>query len=121
MPVCKDCGGRGKREYGSTEGSIEIAGSVISSTSRFTVDVRDCAECGGTGRWLGRRDVMQDGERIGTLHKDCDPSKIKSLSFWYQPRCGDFVRDGEAWVARRDLGPGDLEAVPGFVWKRNET
>lgn len=66
-----------------------------------------------------RKDVMQGGRKIGTVPEMFEPMAIKSTSPWYQVRAGDFVRDGDAWVAARTLGPGDLEAVPGFVWERN--
>lgn len=65
-----------------------------------------------------RMAVVQRGRRIGTLPPDFDPLFIKSNSFWYDPRPGDFRRDGNVWVANKMLGPSDLEAVPGFVWDR---
>lgn len=68
----------------------------------------------------GRVDVIQHGRKIGTVPATFDPSAIKSTSFFYSVRHGDFVRDGDAWIASRTLGPGDLEAVPGFVWDRSE-
>lgn len=58
--------------------------------------------------------VMQCGKRVGSLPPDFDSMRIKSLSFLYDPRPGDFVRDGDAWVASKMLGPGDFEMVPGF-------
>lgn len=66
----------------------------------------------------GRLDVFQDGERIGTVPASFEPLAIKSTSFFYQVRQGDFTRDGDKWIADKMLGPGDLEAVPGFVWDR---
>jgi hypothetical protein len=66
----------------------------------------------------GRLDVMQSGRKVGTVPATFDPMRIKSTSFWYEPRGGDFTRDGDVWVAARMLGPGDLEAVPGFVRDR---
>jgi hypothetical protein len=62
--------------------------------------------------------VMQDGRRVGTAPGDFDPYFIKSTSFMYDPRPGDFKREGDVWVASRMLGGGDLECVPGFVWSR---
>lgn len=59
--------------------------------------------------------VTQDGRIVGTLPTDFEPTLIKSRSFLYDPRPGDFVRDGDAWVASRTLGPGDFEAIPGFI------
>jgi hypothetical protein len=67
----------------------------------------------------GRVDVIQDGRRIGTVPATFDPASIKSTSFFYDPRAGDFKRDGDKWVAASMLGPGDLEAIPTFVWNRN--
>lgn len=66
----------------------------------------------------GRVDVMQRGKKIGTVPATFEPMSIKSSSLLYEPRGGDFVRKGDAWVADKMLGPGDLEAVPGFVWDR---
>lgn len=55
------------------------------------------------------------GALLGTVPADFDPAFIKSNNFFYDPRPGDFTRDGENWIAAANLGPGDLEAVPGFV------
>lgn len=60
--------------------------------------------------------VMQHGRKVGTVPPDFEPSFIKSQSFLYDYRPGDFVRDGDVWVAANMLGPGDLYAVPGFEW-----
>lgn len=60
--------------------------------------------------------VFQRGERIGTVPADFDPFSIRSTSFFYEPRGGDFVRKSDGWHAHRMLGPGDLEAIPGFTW-----
>lgn len=68
----------------------------------------------------GRVDVIQHGKKVGTLPATFEPAAVRSTSFFYDVRQGDFVRDGETWVASRTLGPGDLEAVPGFVWHRVE-
>lgn len=59
--------------------------------------------------------VMQHGRRIGTLPTDFDPSNIRSGSFFYDPRPGDFKRDGDVWIAANNLGGGDLNAISGFV------
>ncbi len=64
--------------------------------------------------------VTQHGRKIGTVPGDFDPFTIKSKNYFYDPRPGDFRRDGDVWIASRMLGPGDLEAVPGFVWDRSE-
>lgn len=65
-----------------------------------------------------RLPVMQCGKQIGTVPATFEPMAIKSTSFWYTPRAGDFTRSGDAWIAALALCPGDLEAVPGFVWDR---
>lgn len=67
---------------------------------------------------LERIPVKQDGETIGTVPGHFDPLNIRSTSFLYDPRPGDFRREQDHWVADRMLGPGDLAAVPGFVWER---
>lgn len=64
--------------------------------------------------------VFQSGKQIGTVPGDFDPMLIKSKSFLYDPRPGDFKRTNEGWIATRMLGPGDMEAVPGFVWHRTQ-
>ena len=64
--------------------------------------------------------VTQYGRQIGTVPPAFDPLFIKSKNYFYDPRPGDFVREGETWIASPKLGPGDLEAVPGFVWNRAE-
>lgn len=69
---------------------------------------------------VGRVDVIQRGKKIGTVPAAFEPSAIKSTSYFYDVRAGDFVRDGDKWIASGTLGPGDLEAVPGFVWDRIE-
>lgn len=60
--------------------------------------------------------VIQQGRVVGTVPPDFDPISIKSRSFLYDVRPGDFRREGDSWIADKMLGPGDLEAVPGFVW-----
>lgn len=67
-----------------------------------------------------RLNVFQDGMKIGTVPSTFHPSEIKSTSLFYEPRGGDFTFDGNVWIASRTLGPGDLEAVPGFVWDRGK-
>lgn len=64
---------------------------------------------------IGRVDVMQYGRRIGTVPADFEPFSIKSQTFLYDPRPGDFRREGNAWIASKSLGPGDLDAIPGFT------
>ena len=62
-------------------------------------------------------EVRQDGRVVGTLPGDFDPLYIRSSTFLYDPRPGDFIRRDDHWEASKWLGPGDLKAVPGFVWK----
>jgi hypothetical protein len=65
-----------------------------------------------------RLPVHQSGRKIGTMAPDFDPLAVRSTSFLYDPRPGDFVlRDG-VWIAAPQLGPGDLESVPGFERER---
>ena len=56
--------------------------------------------------------------KVGSVPATFDPIAIKSTNWLYEPRAGDFRRDGKNWVVDKMLGPGDLEAVPGFVWDR---
>ncbi|MEO6381997.1 MAG: hypothetical protein ABIO35_08365 [Nitrobacter sp.] len=63
--------------------------------------------------------VMWHGRKAGTMSPYFDPYTVKSKSPWYTPRREDFTRDGETWVASPTLGPGDLEAIPGFAWEPN--
>lgn len=62
--------------------------------------------------------VLHRGRRIGTVPCDFDPTRIKSLSFLYEPRPGDFVRRGDHWDAADTMMPGDFSAIPGFVWDK---
>lgn len=62
--------------------------------------------------------VFQSGRQVGQLPANFDPHTAGSKSFFYDPRPGDFRRDGERWIANGMLGDGDLEAVPGFKWDR---
>jgi hypothetical protein len=64
--------------------------------------------------------VYQSGEKIGSVPSGFDTQFIKSQSFLYDPRPGDFKREGDRWIADKMLGPGDLDAIPGFVWDRSE-
>lgn len=61
-----------------------------------------------------RVQVVQHGRVVGSLPGSFDPAACRSTSLLYDPRPGDFVRDGDKWVASRTLGPGDLDAVQGF-------
>lgn len=90
------------------------------ATAAYTAHDAPCQTCKGSGRIIStaRVPVTQDGRRIGTLPHDFNPRQIRSVNWLYDPREGDFRLEGGAWVAARTLGPGDLEAVPGFVWER---
>jgi hypothetical protein len=70
----------------------------------------------GLGNLLPRQrlPIMQRGRRVGTVAPDFDSLAIKSRSFLYDPRPGDFIRDGNVWIASPTLGPGDFECIPGF-------
>lgn len=93
----------------------------------LTVDVRDLKRYGleelmkahGVELPTERVDVYRHGKKIGSVPGSFDPLTIRSTSFFYDPRPGDFVREGDKWIASRTLGPGDLEAVEGFVWDRS--
>lgn len=63
----------------------------------------------------GRVTVLQDGLRVGTVPADFDPSNIKTRTMLYDPRPGDFRREGKVWIASSALGLGDLQAVPDLV------
>lgn len=65
-----------------------------------------------------RLPVEQDGRVIGTLPGTFDPLLIESSNWLYSPRAGDFVFKDGRWIANKMLGPGDIEAVRGFVWER---
>ncbi len=99
---------------------IEPSGERVTFAGRM---VRELGIVGlkrrlGIAPSTGRVPVRQGGRIIGTLPDDFDPLFFKSTNWLYEPRQGDFVfREGE-WVACSKLGPGDLDAVPGFVWER---
>jgi hypothetical protein len=65
-----------------------------------------------------RVDVYHLGKKIGSVPGSFDPLTIRSTSFFYDPRPGDFVREGDKWIASPTLGPGDIEAIDGFVLER---
>lgn len=72
----------------------------------------------------GRKDVREgkSGRKIGPVPAAFDPMFIKSTvtNFLYKPRPHDWTDKGDYWEAHYMLGPGDLDAVPGFVWDRSE-
>lgn len=102
-----------------------IATYEFSDGQRVQLDARAVREYGlaevlgaaGLGHRIPteRLPVMLHGTRWGTMAPDFDPSNVRSNSFWYDPRPGDFKREGDTWVAARTLGPGDVECVVGFV------
>lgn len=62
----------------------------------------------------GRVAVKRNGVVIGTVPATFDPTTIKSRSFLYDPRPGDFrMVDGE-WIASPTLGGGDFKCIVGF-------
>lgn len=65
--------------------------------------------------------VIQYGRRIGTMAPDFDPASARSTSMWYDPRPGDFRREGDTWVVGRTLGASDVDCVAGFVRDRSGT
>lgn len=64
--------------------------------------------------------VHQFGRLIGTVPGNFHPGMIKSRSFFYEPRHGDFIRKKYHWEASPTLGSGDLDAIPGFIRSREE-
>ena len=68
-----------------------------------------------------RLDLIENGCKIGTLPGSFDPMNVKSGSFWYKPRRGDFEMRGNQVHMIAHLGPGDLESIPGFRWHRKES
>lgn len=77
--------------------------------------IREIAKHYGIEMPTERVPVFHHGERIGTVPAEFDPSFIKSKSFFYDPRPGDFTRTAEGWQAHKSLGPGDISAIPGFA------
>lgn len=59
--------------------------------------------------------VIQYGRRIGTMPPDFDPAFARSNSFMYDPRPGDFRREGDTWVVGRTMGASDVDCVVGFI------
>lgn len=66
--------------------------------------------------------VFHCGEMVGMMHPDFDPCRVETKTLlMYDPRHGDFVRDGDRWIAHKSLGPGDIAAVPHFTPARPRT
>lgn len=107
----------------------EMRGQVTYEVSKgqyITVDARAVRDLGlaavmefyGVELPKGTLPVFQRGRKIGDVPAAFEPMAIKSMSFLYDPRPGDFKRTNDGWEAARSLGPGDFEAIPGFVWGR---
>lgn len=62
-----------------------------------------------------RMPVIRNGQRIGTMPPAFDPAFARSISFMYDYRPGDLVRDGDSWIVGRSMGAGDIDCVAGFV------
>lgn len=96
----------------------------ISKGRYIRLDVRQVREHGleeimkfyGVEMPKGRLPVTQEGSEVGSVPASFEPIAIKSTSFFYGVRPGDFKRTEAGWEASKYLGPGDLEAVPGFQW-----
>lgn len=131
---CPECYGRRKMHYITPDKPDLPCAGTGTLPHEFSAESREeaCRTCEGEGRVesskLGpkfrikvfqRQSAKGELQLVGTVPPHFDPSRIKSTSFMYSPRPGDFTREGDAWVANYTLGPGDLEAVPGFVWDRS--
>jgi hypothetical protein len=92
---------RAVRNYGAAELIRSMGYGALLPTERVRVHERGMTR---TTR----------GPCIGTVPADFDPAFVKSRSAFYDPRPGDFVRDGDVWIVNPMLGPGDLQAIPGF-------
>lgn len=106
----------------------EMRGQVtyeVRPGARITVDSRMVQEHGleevlkahGVKVQQGRLPVFQRGKEVGSVPAAFEPIAIKPTTFLYDVRPGDFKRTDDGWEASKTLGPGDLEAVPGFEWK----
>lgn len=76
--------------------------------------IREIAKQYGVEMPTERVPVFHHGERVGTVPAEFDPAFIKSKSFFYDPRPGDFTRTSEGWQVSHTMGPGDVASVPGF-------
>lgn len=117
---CPECRGRGVVRYPALEPMPFRVDFIVDATAQSTVTARDeaCRTCKGARdvAVTERIPVMQHGKQVGTVPPEFDPTRIRSTNWLYEARPGDFRQEGLTWVASRTLGPGDLEAVPGFVW-----
>ena len=68
-----------------------------------------------------RVSVFQRGRKIGTVPIHFKPHRIKSKTPLYKPEPGDFTRRmDDGWDVCNSLCPGDLNAIPEFVWDLDE-
>lgn len=119
-------------DYGSVSAG-PVLNMEATATATYSAHDEPCRTCKGAGytKATARIPVMQEAwatkedgtrhrikERIGSVPPTFDPARIKSTNWLYDPRPGDFKLEDETWVASYTLGPGDLEAIPGFVWDR---
>lgn len=121
MIMCPECKGQRRRYYIVRSEPLPITNKpdvILSSDVTIGRRLEDCRSCRGVGRikQTGRVPVIQDGQRIGSVPAMFDPLAVKSASLLYNPRAGDFRREDDHWIVDSTLGPGDLEAIPGFVW-----
>lgn len=119
---CPQCKGRRMIEVGERGDDTALDWATTTASLSYTKVVKTCDVCNGEGRATAteRLPVLQDGRRIGSVPPSFDPTRIRSLSWMYSPRASDFMRGEDAWIAASSLGPGDLEAVAGFLWERHD-
>lgn len=91
---------------------------TFSSDMVDDLGIQECLRREGLDVEVERVPVHQGGVHIGSVPGTFDPRRIRSTSFLYDPRPGDFIRRHDRWDADRMLGPGDFECIPGFVWDR---
>lgn len=100
--------------------TYELSDGSRMRLDRHAVEMHGASEllrAAGKGHFIPteRLPVIHHGRTVGTVPGDFDPANIKSNNYFYDPRPGDFKREGDTWLAARNLGPGDLDAVAGFV------
>lgn len=120
---CDECKGRGTVETFALPSAVASnmpMGSLTEATASFERAFVKCAGCDGVGNRPATEPipVVREGITVGTVPPSFNPDNIKSTSYVYRPRSGDFRRAGNCWQASPALGDGDLEAVAGFRWKR---
>lgn len=118
MVTCQECKGRRRMSYIDSTPSVCTFPVRPDEESTLTIlHDQPCRTCKGVGRIkpTKRIPVIQFGRQVGTVPPDFDPARLRNRSL-YRPRPGDFIVDGDTWVACTSLGGGDLESVPGFEW-----